>query len=149
MCARFSDGDHPVLAARADELRARAVSLAPSDLAAYADYVQARRAGHDGDVEVIAALDETIGVPLEMAEVAAELAELAGGPPARATRTCVVTPPRPFSWAQRRRGREQCSSARTWSAPVVIPGAHAAALVASASAAEQDVLSLYPALATP
>ncbi len=30
--------------------------------------------GHDGDVEVIAALDETIRVPLEMAEVAAELA---------------------------------------------------------------------------
>src|SRR5665647_1507647 len=77
MCARFTDGDQDSLVLRADELRARAAFLAQSDPAIYADYVRLRRSGPAGDVA--AALDETIRLPLEMAEVAAELAGLALG----------------------------------------------------------------------
>ena len=77
MCARFSDGDQADLARQADELRARAASLAQSDLVVYADYIRARRAERDGEVD--AALNEIVRIPLEVAEVAAELAELAVG----------------------------------------------------------------------
>lgn len=150
MCARFSDGDQPGLAARADELRARAASLAQSDLAVYTAYVRARQAGRDGDVEVIAALDETIRVPLEMAEVAAELAELAGGlarsgnPNLRGDATAAVLM---GAAAARAAAVLVCENlAGTGRDP---RRARAAALVASASAAEQNVLSLYPLLATP
>jgi len=150
MCARFSDGDQPGLGARADELRARAASLAQSDLTVYAAYVRARQAGRDGDVEVIAALDETIRVPLEMAEVAAELAELAGGlarsgnPNLRGDATAAVL----MGAAAARAGAVLvCENlAGTGSDPRI---ARAAAIVASVSATERDVLSLYPALTAP
>ena len=75
MCARFTDGDQDSVVLRADELRARAAFLAQSDPAIYADYVRLRRSGRDDDIA--AALDEAIRLPLEMAEVAAELAGLA------------------------------------------------------------------------
>ncbi len=83
MCARFSGSDLTLgidsteSARRAARLQARAVSLAQSDGAVYAEYRQARRAGGAGDLA--AALDEAIRIPLEMAEVAAELAEIALG----------------------------------------------------------------------
>jgi formiminotetrahydrofolate cyclodeaminase len=147
MCARFSDGDLSDLAGRADELRARAASLAQSDLAVYAAYVQARRNGRDG--ELIAALDEAIRVPLEMSEVAAELAELAGGlaragnPNLRGDATAAVL----MGAAAARTGAVLvCENlAGTGSDP---RRTRAAALVASVSAAERDALSLYPALTT-
>jgi formiminotetrahydrofolate cyclodeaminase len=96
MSARFSEDDLPGLAARAEQLRARAASLAQSDPAVYAAYLQARRVGRDGSEEVTAALDEAIRVPLEMAEVAAEIAELArrlarsGNPRLRGDATAAV-----------------------------------------------------------
>ena len=148
MCARFSDGDQADLAGRADELRARAASAAQSDLAVYAAYVRARRTGRDG--EVAAALDETIRVPLEMAEVATELAELAGGlarsgnPNLRGDATAAVL----MGSAAARVGAILVyeNLAGTSSDPRL---ARAAALVASVNAAERDVLSLYAALTTP
>ena len=148
MCARFSDGDQADLAGRADELRASAASLAQSDLAVYAAYVRARRDGRDG--EVAAALDEAIRVPLEMAEVAAELAQLAGGlarsgnPNLRGDATAAVL----MGAAAARAGAVLvCENlAGTVNDPRL---ARAAALVASVSAAERDVLCLHPALTTP
>ncbi|MHB8274939.1 MAG: cyclodeaminase/cyclohydrolase family protein [Dermatophilaceae bacterium] len=151
MCARFSDGDTPDqadLAGRADELRARAASLAQSDPVVYADYVRVRRSGRDGDVA--AALDETIRIPLEMAEVAAELAELAlglarlGNPNLRGDATAAVL----MGAAAARAGAVLvCENlAGTGSDPRL---ARAAVIVASVGAAERDVLLLYPALTAP
>jgi formiminotetrahydrofolate cyclodeaminase len=147
MCARFSGGDQADVARLADGLRARAVELAQADLAVYAAYVGARRAGRDD--EVAAALDETIRVPLEMAEVAAELAELAeglarsGNPNLRGDATAAVL----MGAAAARAGAVLvCENlAGTASDPRL---ARAAAIVASVSAAERNVLSRYPALRT-
>ena len=148
MCARFSDGDQAHLARQANELRARATSLAQSDLAVYADYVRARRAGRDG--ETSAALDEMIRIPLEVAEVAAQLAELAGrlvpsgNPNLRGDATVAVLM---GSAAARAGAVLVCENlADTNNDPRL---ARVAALVASVRAAEREVLSLYPALATP
>lgn len=148
MCARFSDGDLTDLAGRADELRARAGSLAQSDPTVYAAYVRARRAGRDG--EVADALDEIIRIPLEMAEVAAELAELglglarSGNANLRGDATAAVL----MGAAAARAGAVLvCENlAGTGSDPRI---ARAAAIVASVSATERDVLSLYPALTAP
>lgn len=147
MCARFSGGDQADVARLADGLRARAVELAQADLAVYAAYVGARRAGRDD--EVATALDETIRVPLEMAEVAAELAELAeglarsGNPNLRGDATAAVL----MGAAAARAGAVLvCENlAGTASDPRL---ARAAAIVASVSAAERNVLSRYPALRT-
>lgn len=148
MCARFSDGDQADLARQADELRARAASLAQSDPAVYADYIRARRAGRDG--EVGAALDEIIRIPLEVAEVAAQLADLAGGlarsgnPNLRGDATVAVLM---GSAAARAGAVLVCENlADTSSDPRV---ARAAALVTSVGAAEREALSLYPVLTTP
>jgi formiminotetrahydrofolate cyclodeaminase len=147
MCARFSDGELAELAERADELRARAVSLAQADLAVYAAYVVARRAGRDA--EVLAALDETIRVPLQMAEVAAELAELAGNlvrsgnPNIRGDATAAV-----LMGAAAARAGAVLVCANLAGAASDPRCARAAALVSLVSAAERDVLSLYPALIT-
>ena len=151
MCARFSAGDQdsPVQRAdvqRADELRARAAFLAQSDPAVYADYVRARRSGHGDDIA--AALDEAIRVPLEMAEVAAELAVLAlrlarsGNPNLRGDATVAVL----MGAAAARAGAALVAEnlAGTGSDSRL---ARAAAIVASVDAAERDVLLLYPALA--
>lgn len=145
MCARFSGGDQADLTGRADELGARATSLAKSDLGVYAAYLHARRAGSDRDIA--AALDETIRVPLEIAEVAAELAELAaslarsGNPNLRADATAAAL---------------MGSAAARATAVLVCENlagighdhrhARAAALVASVNAVETEVLSRYPAL---
>jgi len=148
MCARFSDGEQADLARRADELRARAVSLAQSDPAVYAAYVRARRAGRGDDIA--AALDEAIRIPLEMAEVAAQLAELgldlagSGNPNLRGDATVAVL----MGAAAARAGAVLvCANlAGTGSDPRI---ARAAAVAASAGVAERDVLLLYPALTAP
>jgi len=148
MCARFSGGDQAGLAGRADELRARAASLSQSDPAVYADYVRARRSGRDDDIA--AALDEAIRIPLEMAEVAAELAGLAldlagsGNPNLRGDATVAVL----MGAAAARAGAVLvCANlAGTDSDPRL---ARAAAVAASAGVAERDVLLLYPALTAP
>lgn len=157
MCARFTGTDLAQgtdltqrnnvtdLAGRADELRARAVSLAQSDLAVYAEYMEARRAGGDGDVA--AALDEAIRIPLEMAEVAAELAEIAlglarsGNPNLRGDATTAVLMGVGAAKAGAVLVAENLSG--TDGDPRL---ARAAAIVASATAAERDALSLYPVL---
>ena len=148
MCARFSEGDQADLARQADELRARATSLAQSDPVVYADYIRDRRAERDG--EVGAALDEIVRIPLEVAEVAAELAELAvglarsGNPNLRGDATVAVLM---GSAAARAGAVLVCENlADTSSDPRL---ARAAALVTSVSAVEREVLSLYPALTTP
>ena len=147
MCARFSEGDQADLARQADELRARAASLAQSDPVVYADYIRARRAERDG--EVGAALDEIVRIPLEVAEVAAELAELAvglarsGNPNLRGDATVAVLM---GSAAARAGAVLVCENLADTSDPRL---ARAAALVTSVSAAEREVLSLYPGLTTP
>lgn len=145
MCARFSEGDLADLAGRADELGASASSLAESDLGVYAAYLHARRAGSDSDMA--AALDETIRVPLEMAEVAAQLAELAarlarsGNPNLRGD---AVTAALMGSAAARAGAVLVCENlAGRGNDPRL---ARAAALVASVNAVEAEVLSRYPAL---
>ena len=172
MCARFSGTDLAEgtdlaqrtnatdLAGRADELRARAVSLAQSDCAVYAEYMEARRAGGDGGVA--AALDEAIRIPLEMAEVAAELAEIAlglarsGNPNLRGDATTAVL----MGVAAAKAGAvlvvENLSgtdSDRQLAEPGLTESlltdprlARATAIVAAATAAERDALSLYPVL---
>ncbi|NMM25425.1 MAG: cyclodeaminase/cyclohydrolase family protein [Phycicoccus sp.] len=146
MCSRFSAGDQAGYAERADELRARAASLSQSDPAVYAEYVRIRRSGRDDDVA--AALDEAIRIPLEMAEVADELAALAlglarsGNPSLRGDATVAVL----MGAAAARAGAALvCENlAGAGSDPRL---ARAAAIVASVGALERDVLMLYPALA--
>ena len=148
MCARFTDGDQDSVVLRADELRARAAFLAQSDPAIYADYVRLRRSGRDDDIA--AALDEAIRLPLEMAEVAAELAGLALGLARSGNRNL--------------RGDAAvavlmgAAAARAGAALVCenLAGAvgdprlaRAAAIVASVGAVERDVLLFYPALTAP
>jgi len=172
MCARFSGTDLAEgtdltrtdltqrtnvtdLAGRADELRARAVSLAQSDLAVYAEYMEARRAGGDG--AVAAALDEAIRIPLEMAEVAAELAKIAlvlarsANPNLRGDATTAVLMGVAAAKAGAVLVAENLSDRDGDPKPVdpkpVDPRlARAVAIVASATAAERDALSLYPVL---
>jgi len=146
MCARFSAADQAGFGERADELRARVVSLSKSDPAVYAEYVRARRSGRDDDIA--AALDEAIRIPLEMAEVAAELAGIAlglarsGNPNLRGDATVAVL----MGAAAARAGAALvCENlAGAGSDPRL---ARAAAIVASVGAVERDVLLLYPALA--
>jgi methenyltetrahydrofolate cyclohydrolase len=146
MCARFSAADQAGFGERADELRARVVSLSKSDPAVYAEYVRARRSGRDDDIA--AALDEAIRIPLEMAEVAVELAGLAlglarsGNPNLRGDATVAVL----MGAAAARAGAALvCENlAGAGSDPRL---ARAAAIVASVGAVERDVLLLYPALA--
>lgn len=146
MCARFSAGDQTGFAERADELRARATSLSQSDPAVYAEYVLARRSGRDDDIA--AALDEAIRVPLEVAEVAVELAGLAlglarsGNPSVRGDATVAVL----MGAAAARAGAALvCENLAGTGSDSRL--ARAAAIVASAGAVERDVLLFYPALA--
>ena len=146
MCARFTDGDQDSVVLRADELRARAAFLAQSDPAIYADYVRLRRSGRDDDIA--AALDEAIRIPLEMGEVAAELAGLAlglarsGNPNLRGDAAVAVL----MGAAAARAGAVLVcvNLAGAVGDPRL---ARAAAIVASVGAVERDVLLLYPALA--
>ena len=75
MAARFSgrwEGSPQTLAA-AETLRARVAPLAQADGEAYADYLAARRRGGDP----AAVRSRVVAVPLEVAECAAEVADLA------------------------------------------------------------------------
>jgi methenyltetrahydrofolate cyclohydrolase len=148
MCARFSGSEQADVARRADQLRAMAVELAQADLAVYAAYVRARRAG-DG-AELAAALDETIRIPLEMADVAAELAELAAGlarsgnPNLRGDATTAALM---GAAAARAAAVLVCENLAGMGGDPRL--ARAAAIVASSGAIERNALSLYPALALP
>lgn len=76
MAARFSEehlDDAEKLAARADELRDRAVSLAEKDAEAYGRVLEAKRSGED----VRIALSDAADIPMEVAEAAKEVADIA------------------------------------------------------------------------
>jgi len=85
MAARFSAAQLPAaadLADRADQLRGRAAALADRDAAAYQAVLAAYRRPKDGAgggrrPRIKAALHEATATPLEIAEVAARVAELA------------------------------------------------------------------------
>jgi methenyltetrahydrofolate cyclohydrolase len=85
MAARFSDARLPAsadIARQADELRARAAGLADQDAAAFRTVLDAYRRPRDGDEgdrhrRIAAALDAAARVPLEIAEIAAQVAGLA------------------------------------------------------------------------
>jgi formiminotetrahydrofolate cyclodeaminase len=77
MCGRFADGESVSAGRRAEELQIRAASLAEADPVVYEAYARARRDKLDAET-VSAALDEATRVPLEMAEVSAELVQIAG-----------------------------------------------------------------------
>jgi len=77
MCGRFADGESVSAGRRAEELQTKAASLAEADPIVYEAYVRARRDELDAET-VSAALDEATRVPLEMAEVSAELVQIAG-----------------------------------------------------------------------
>jgi len=149
MCARFTDGDQDGVVLRADELRARAAFLAQSDPAIYADYVRLRRSGRDDDIA--AALDEAIRLPLEMAEVAAELAGLAlglarsGNPNLRGDAAVAVL----MGAAAARAGAALVCENLAGGGGSDPRLARAAAIVASVGAVERDVLLFYPALTAP
>ena len=78
MAARFADESETAieLVGAADRLLERAGGLADADVAAYSDFVQARRE-RTGDLD--AALDRAVQVPLDVASTAAEVARIARG----------------------------------------------------------------------
>ena len=147
MAARFAEGGAGS-ADRSLALQERAMALAERDLVVYAAYVRVRRAGSGPD-ELAAALDAATQVPLELAEVAAEIAELAGelvaggNPRLRGDAAAAVL----------------MAAAAARSAAVLVCEnlgdagdvrlVHAAGLVARVDAAERTVLAGYPALAPP
>lgn len=148
MCARFADGDSVSTGGRAEDLQVRAASLAKADPIAYAAYVRARRERLDA-ATVSAALDEAIRVPLEMAEVAAELVEIAaeharsGNPRLRGDAMTAVF----LAAAATRSGAalvgENLAGAGADDDPRL---ARAAELLASVDAAEQVALAVHPPL---
>lgn len=80
MAGRFGAEDE--LVSRTDELRRRAAPLADADAAAYGRFLEATRGPREPDPEprrraVAAALSEATDVPLSIAELGAEVAELA------------------------------------------------------------------------
>jgi formiminotetrahydrofolate cyclodeaminase len=85
MAARFSDAQLPAaadLAGQADQLRGRAAVLADQDAAAYRAVLDAYRLPQTGDgserrKRIGAALHDATAVPLEIAEIAAGVGELA------------------------------------------------------------------------
>jgi formiminotetrahydrofolate cyclodeaminase len=145
MCARFADGQSDNAGRRAEDLQNRAASLAEADPVVYAAYVQARREQLDS-ATVSAALDEAVRVPLEMAEVAAELVRIAGelarsGNPRLRGDAMTAT----FLAAAATRSAaalvgENLADAGADNDPRL---ARAAELLASVSAAEQEALSVY------
>lgn len=82
MAARFSGAELPEadrIAVRADEIRARAVELAESDAAAFAGVLAARRLSPSERSDAVSlAMADAVAIPLEVAEEASELADLAG-----------------------------------------------------------------------
>lgn len=77
MAARFTDDPDPAGASGAERLCASASALADADVAAYGQYVQARRRYGRDSPEAVDALDAAVDVPLQVARIAAELAALA------------------------------------------------------------------------
>ena len=151
MCARFTDGQSVSAGGRAEELQIRAASLAEADPVVYEAYVRARRERLD-TATVSAALDEAIRVPLEMADVAAELVQIAGdlarsgNPWLRGDAMTAM-----FLAAAATRSAaalvcENLSGAEDESDPRLVL---AATLLASVDATEQSALSVYPALTPP
>ena len=79
MAARFAE-DSPAAAGtveRAEQLRARASALVDADVAAYGDFVAARRRHGRDSVQAHAALEGAVDVPVQIARTAAEIAGLA------------------------------------------------------------------------
>ena len=148
MCGRFSDGQSVSAGGRAEDLQIRAASLAEADPVVYAAYVRARREQLDA-ATVSAALDEAIRVPLEMAEVAAELVQIAGelarsgNPRLRGDAMTALF----LAAAATRSGAalvcENLPDAGVGDDPRL---ALAADLLAAVDAAEQSALSAYPPL---
>ena len=148
MCGRFADGHSVSAGGRAEELQIRAASLAEADPIVYAAYVRARREQLDA-ATVSAALDEAVRVPLEIAEVAAELVQIAselarsGNPRLRGDAMTAL-----FLAAAATRSAaalvcENLPDAGAGNDPRLVL---AAALLASVDAAEQAALSVYPPL---
>jgi methenyltetrahydrofolate cyclohydrolase len=87
MAARFSEAQLPAaadVAQQADRLRARAAGLADQDAAAYGAVLDAYKlprdtGGSERRQRIEAALRGAAAVPLEIAETAAQVAELAAG----------------------------------------------------------------------
>jgi uroporphyrin-III C-methyltransferase len=79
MASRFGDGS---AATRSDDLRHRAAALADADAVAYEAFLTAVRLPHEDPGRPAAVADarrDAIGVPAEIGELAAEVAELAAG----------------------------------------------------------------------
>jgi formiminotetrahydrofolate cyclodeaminase len=151
MCARFADGQSVSAGRRAEDLQIRAASLAEADPIVYAAYIHARREQLDR-ATVSAALDEAIRVPLEMAEVAAELVQIAGelarsgNPRLRGDAMTAL-----FLAAATTRSAaalvcENLADAGVGNDPRLV---RAAELLASVSAAEQEALSVVSPLTPP
>lgn len=148
MSARFADSRSAGAVERAEELQGRAASLAEADPVAYADYVHARREQLDA-ATVSAALDEATRVPLEMAEVAAELVEIAGelarsgNPRLRGDATTALLLAAAATRSAAALVGENLADARAGDDPRL---ARAADLLASVDAAEEAAMSVYPTL---
>ena len=151
MCGRFADGRSVSAAGRAEDLQIRAASLAEADPVVYAAYVRARRERLD-TAKVSAALDEAIRVPLEVAEVAAELVQIAselaqsGNPRLRGDAMTAMFLAAAATRAAAVLVSENLPGAGVGEDPRLIL---AATLLASVDAAEQAALSVYPALTPP
>jgi methenyltetrahydrofolate cyclohydrolase len=79
MTARISDGHWPdagACAAQAEALRRRAAPLAHKDAEAFSEVLRLQRE-HAGDAELGRAFDRAADLPLRIAEVGADVAELA------------------------------------------------------------------------
>ena len=147
MAARFSDGQLPdaaELTGRADQLRRRAAGLADEDGRAYQAVLDAYALSREHDQRrqrVREALQGAAAVPLEITEIAAQVAELAAWSPPRATPMCVATPlPRP-SWPRHRPGvpRASLTSMLIWECLTRTCSRRAALGTASAHAVARQI----------
>lgn len=149
MCERFADGASVSAGGRAEELQIKAASLAEDDPIVYAAYVRARREQLDPPT-VSAALDEVVRVPLEMAEVTAELVGIAGelarsgNPRLRGDAMTALLLAAAATRSAAALVCENLPEAGVGDDPRL---ARAAALVESVDAAEQAAGSVYPPLA--
>ena len=146
MAARFADGGRPDDVVRAQAWQSAAAALAQEDLAVYAAYVEARRAGRD----VGAALDEAVRVPLELAALAADVAGLAaelvreGNPRLRGDAATAG-----FVAAAAARSAAALVAENLADAPDDPHVAQAARYLRAAADAEAAILVVYPALNPP
>ena len=129
MAARFAPDDwerRAEIVGRAEELRARVEPLADADAEAYGAFMADRS---DANVERI------VAIPFELAEIAAEVAELAAARRGRrATRTSAATPP-PAQTSPRRRRRSRARLVAINAAPDDDASREARALAARAARA--------------